>query len=104
MNTIQDLMAAPPTRDEVQIAANALQREFYGMLELLGGPGSRTYSFNTGSCFLDDPEYMQKLIHDIRNVTPAEVSRAARKYLLPTNNTAFSLVPASRPELALPEE
>ncbi|GEM_PF-6833954 len=104
MNTIQDLMAAPPSRDEVRIAVNTLQREFYGMLELLGKPGSRTYSFNTGSCFLDDAEYTQKLLRDIQGITPAEVSRAARKYLLPTNNVAFSLVPASRPELALPEE
>ncbi|NOY06353.1 MAG: insulinase family protein [Chlorobi bacterium] len=104
MNTLQDLMTAPPTRDEVQIAANTLQRELYGMLEMLGGPGSRTYSFNTGSCFLDDPAYMQKLIRDIRTVTPPEISRVARKYLRPTNNTAFSLVPATRPGLALPEE
>ncbi len=45
-----------------------------------------------------DPNYADKYIRQLREVTPADVQRVARKYLVPENLTGVSLRPTGSPE------
>jgi len=93
---IRKLADTPPTDRELDQAKNAIEGRFLRRLELVSRKAdllNRYYSL-TGQ-----PDYFSTHLARYRAVTPADIQRVARQYLLQPRVT-LSVVPEGHPELA----
>jgi zinc protease len=93
---IRKLADAPPSERELDQAKNAIEGRFLRRLELVSRKAdmlNRYYSL-TGQ-----PDYFSTHLARYRAVTPADIQRVARQYLLQPRVT-LSVVPEGHPELA----
>ena len=74
------------------------ERQFYNSLSSVLGKGAVLAQYNI---FAGDPGFVEKDIHNILAVTPADVMRVYDKYIKGKNFVATSFVPKGKQELAL---
>ncbi len=90
------LAATPPTARELQQAKNAIEAAFLNSLEFTDGKADQLneYYYATGT-----PDFFQKDLDRYLAVTPADVQRVVRQYLL-SGRVTLSVVPMGKKELA----
>jgi len=74
------------------------ERQFYNSLSSVLGKGAVLAQYNI---FAGDPGFVEKDIHNILAVTPADVMRVYEKYIKGKNFVATSFVPKGKQDLAL---
>lgn len=85
----------PVTEEELERARTNLESDFVFRSQTVQGQ-SRELGY--AIVVHKDPDYAEKYIAQVRDVTPADVQRVARKYLTPENMTGVSLRPTGTPE------
>jgi zinc protease len=73
-------------------------------MERVGGFGGKANQLNYYEYFAGTPDYFQRDLDRYRHVTPADVQRVARAYLLQAHRVVLSVVPQGHTELAAKEE
>ncbi len=101
---LKTLAAAGPTAREVERARNTFEAQFLARLERVGGFGGKADQLNFYNYFVGTPDYFQQDLDRYRKVTPADVQRAARRYLTEAHRVVMSVVPQGKPELAVKRE
>src|SRR5690606_16836263 len=98
---LEKILVEPPSTEEIQKAITNLESEEYYGLETVDGLARKAGSFET---LFGDPGYFQKFIKQVHALKPGDITRAARKYLLPKSLVAVYLsrqpAPASQKLLA----
>jgi zinc protease len=90
---IERIKAQPPTVDEMNRALNIRESGFIYGLQSVFNKGSQLTNY-TG--YLNKPDYFQTDLDRYRKVTPADVQKAASKYLS-ANRLIMSYVPGKAP-------
>src|SRR6266508_3874773 len=90
-----------PTPREVQRAQNSFEAPFLSRLERVGGFGGKADQLNFYNYFVGTPDYFQRDLDRYLKVTPADVQRIARAYLVGAHRVVLSVVPQGKPELAV---
>ncbi len=85
----------PPSGEEVQRAKNRLESQAIFGLEPVGGFGGRAASLNGYWMETGDPGYLGKDLARYLEVTPAQVSAAARRWLRPQARVVLQVLPAN---------
>ena len=101
---IRTIADSGPTRREVQRAQNGIEAQFLGQMERVGGFAGKANQLNQYEYFVGTPDYFQKDLDRYLRVTPADVQRVARTYVLQAHRVVLSVVPQGRTELAAKEE
>jgi zinc protease len=91
---LEKLKTEPPAPEEMERAYNAREAAFVYGLQTVGGFGGKSDQLNMYSVFVKDPGYFQKDLDRYRQVTAADVSRAAKNYL---NDKRLILTVTPRP-------
>ncbi len=96
---IEKLMKEPPTAEEMQRILNQYEAAFLDQLESVSGKAEQLneYLFFTGT-----PDYFNQDIARFRKLTPADLSKAAARFLSPENRVILSVVPTGKQQLGLP--
>lgn len=91
MEEIAGLGKEPSPPDELERARVGIESEHLYARETVDG-----IARSIGGFYADagDPEYERKYLRLIASVSPAEVSRSVRRFLLPPNTTVTALIPA----------
>ncbi len=97
---IARLAAAPPSQEELARVLNGLETAMISGLETVD---DKAEQLNTYEYYFGDPGYLARDIARYRAVTPADVQRVARQYLVGKNRVVISFVPQGKPELAAQE-
>jgi zinc protease len=97
-SVIRRLAEDGPTRRELQQAKNSIEASFLRSLERVASVANRlnAYYYMTG-----EPDYFQADLDRYRAVTPADIQRVAREYLLNAHRVVLSVVPTGKTGLAL---
>jgi zinc protease len=95
------LAASGPTPREMDRVRNAIEAEFIGAMEEVGGFGGKANQLNHYHFYLGEPDSFDKDLERYRAVTAADVQRVARTYLLEARRVVLSVVPQGKPELAV---
>jgi zinc protease len=95
------LAASGPTPREMDRVRNAIEAEFVGAMEQVGGFGGKANQLNYYNFYLGEPDSFDKDLERYRAVTVAAVQRVARTYLLEAHRVVLSVVPQGKPELAV---
>jgi zinc protease len=82
LTEIDRLKGEPPSTEEVQRAVNSLEAHYVHQLESVGGFGGRADLLNYYNVFTGDPGRLNTDLDRYQVVTPADVQRVARKYLV----------------------
>jgi zinc protease len=77
---VSEIKAHPPTADELARALALFEQQAYSRLT---SPLSRAVTLTTGFAEQDDPRHYQKQFGRYYQVTPADLTRVARRYLTP---------------------
>lgn len=93
------LAAAPPAPRELQRVVNQYEVAF---LEQLEQPSRKADQLNKYLFYTGTPDYFERDLARFRQLTPADISRAARTWLGADARVILSIVPQGRPELGLP--
>jgi zinc protease len=89
-----------PTAREVQRVINQTEAQFLGAMERVGSFGGKADRLAFYDYFVGTPDYFQADLDRYRHVTPADVQRVARDYLLRGHRVVLSVVPQGHLELA----
>jgi zinc protease len=89
-----------PTPREVERVLNQTEAQFLGAMERVGSFGGKADQLAYYDYFVGTPDYFQADLDRYRRVTPADVQRVARDYLLRSHRVVLSVVPQGRTELA----
>ena len=96
------LQTQPVTADECQKAIKLSLSDHYEKLKTMAGQAA---DIGANELLVGDPNYSEKYLAAIRQVTPADVQRVAQKYLTEENLTITSLDPTdtnTKPAAAAP--
>jgi zinc protease len=85
----------PPSDEEVQRARNRIESQAIFGLEPVGGFGGRAAALNGYWMETGDPGYLGKDLARYLEVTPAQVSAAARRWLRPQARVVLQVTPAN---------
>ena len=97
---IRRLAETGPTPREVERVVNQTEAQFLARMERVGSFGGKADQLAYYDYFVGVPDYFQADLDRYRRVTPAEVQRVARAYLLRRHRVVLSVVPQGRLELA----
>jgi zinc protease len=89
---IERIKSTPPTNEEVERAYNACEASFVYSLQTIGGFGGKSDQLNLYATFFDKPDFFSEDLARYRNVTPEDIQRVARKYLM-NERFVLSVVP-----------
>jgi zinc protease len=100
LEEIAKIAAAPPTDEELQRVKAAIETGVIGGLEDVLGKAEQLnhYLYYTG-----DPDHVAEDLAAYRALTPADIQRAAQRYLQGKNRIVISIVPTGRTDLAAKE-
>jgi zinc protease len=95
---IARLAQTPPTAEELQRVVSGIETAAVRGLETTAGKADQlnSYLYYTG-----DPGYVDEDLARFRSVTPADVQRVAREYLVGKNRVVVSIVPQGKTNLAV---
>jgi zinc protease len=99
---VSRVIEAGPTSDELARGQAQVEASFIYRLQTLGGFGGKSDQLNAYNVFLNDPGYFERDLARYRQVTPAQLREAARRYLPRAGRVALSVVPLGRSSLAVP--
>jgi zinc protease len=97
---VRDLAEKGPQPRELERVVNSTEAQFIETLEQVGGFAGKANQLNYYRWFVGEPDYMEQDFARYQKVTPADVQRAARQYLLEPHRVVLSVVPQGRTELA----
>ncbi len=97
---IRRLVAEGPTVREVQRVQHQIESQFLDQMERVGGKADQ---LNRYYYFVGEPDYFERDLDRFRRVTPADVQRVARTYLVGAHRVVLSVVPQGRADLAATE-
>jgi zinc protease len=97
---IRRLAETGPTPREVERVLNQTEAQFLARMERVGSFGGKADQLAYYDYFVGTPDYFQADLDRYRRVTPADVQRVARDYLLRRHRVVLSIVPQGRLELA----
>ncbi len=100
---VRTIAESGATAREVERVQNGIEASFLDRMERVGGFGGKANQLNMYAYFAGTPDYLQQDIDRYRRVTPADVQRVARTYLLQAHRVVLSVVPQGRTELAVKE-
>jgi len=100
---VRTLADSGPTAREVERVRNSIEADFLGRMERVGSFGGKADQLNYYNYFVGTPDYFQRDLDRYRAVTPADIQRLARDYLLRAHRVVLSVVPAGHTELAATE-
>jgi len=100
---VRTLAESGPTQREVERVQNATEAQFLDQMERVGGFGGKANQLNFYQYFVGTPDYLQRDLERYRHVTPADVQRVARTYLLSAHRVVLSVVPRGHAELEAKE-
>ena len=101
---VRAMAESGPTPREVERVQNGQEASFLDQMERVGGFGGKANQLNYYEYFAGTPDYFQRDLDRYRHVTPADVQRVARAYLLQAHRVVLSVVPQGHTELAAKEE
>jgi zinc protease len=93
-----------PTQREVDRARNGFEAQFLSRMEHVGGFGGKADQLNYYNYFVGTPDYFERDLDRYRRVTPQDVQRAARRYMLDAHRVVLSVVPQGKTDLAATQE
>jgi predicted Zn-dependent peptidase len=93
---IERLRSAPVDDETLKRAITKARAKFYAELNAAFGEG-RTDLLGQLALFDDDPERINRIEAELRNVTPAIILTTAREYLRPSNRTVLTLQAGAPP-------
>ncbi len=97
---VRRLAETGPTAREVERIANQTEAQFLSRMERTGSFGGKADQLAFYDYFVGTPDYFQADLDRYRRVTPADVQRVARDYLLRRHRVVLSVVPQGHTELA----
>ncbi len=100
---IRALAESGPTAREVVRVQNGIEASFLDRMERVGGFGGKANQLNYYEYYVGTPDYLQQDLERYRRLTPADVERVARTYLLQAHRVVLSVVPQGHTELAAKE-
>ena len=100
---IRTLAESGPTPREVERVQNGIEAAFLDRMERVGGFGGKVNQLNFYEYFAGTPDYFQQDLDRYRRLTPADIERVARAYLLRAHRVVLSVVPQGHTELAAKE-
>ncbi|MFN6962491.1 MAG: M16 family metallopeptidase [Pyrinomonadaceae bacterium] len=86
---IERIKKEAPSADEVQRALNRIEAQAIFSLQTVNGKADQ---LNRNATFFDRPDSFQQQLDEYRRVTPADVQRVAREYLV-DNHLVMNFVP-----------
>jgi zinc protease len=98
---IAKVAATPPTADELRRVVNGIETAFVSNLETVQNKADQ---LNDYEYFAHDPGFAARDLARYRALTPADVQRVARQYLVGKNRIVLSFVPQGKTELAATED
>ncbi|MDQ3488458.1 MAG: insulinase family protein, partial [Acidobacteriota bacterium] len=90
------------TAEEIERGVAQAEAHFISRLQTVGGFGGKSDQLNAYNVFLKDPGFFDRDLDRYRAADAAVLTRAARRWLSQDTRVTLSVVPAGRPELALP--
>lgn len=90
---VAELVAKGVTEKELAAAKVRYKSNFYNQLESTYG---KTHLLSVLALFRDDPKQINTLLTPFEKVTAAQISDAAKKYLVPGNRTVIDRVPEAK--------
>ena len=95
---IARIAQTPPSADEMKRVVSGLETSFVRQLETNGGKAEQlnSYLYYTGNA-----GYAAEDLARFRSLTPADVQRVAREYLVGKNRVVVSIVPQGKTNLAV---
>jgi zinc protease len=100
---VRTLAESGPTQREVERVQNGVEASFLDRMERVGGFGGKANQLNFYEYYVGTPDYLQQDLDRYRRVTPADVERVARAYLLTAHRVVLSVVPQGHTELEAKE-
>jgi zinc protease len=100
MEEIARLAQTPPSAEEVQRVVNQVATGLVSSLETVAGKAEQLNSYQY---YFNNPGYASRELAAYRAVTPADVQRVVRQYLVGKNKIVISFVPQGKTELAAKE-
>jgi zinc protease len=97
------LAESGPAQREVERVKNGIEASFLDRMERVGGFGGKANQLNYYEYYVGTPDYLQQDLDRYRRVTPADVERVARSYLLAAHRVVLSVVPQGHTELEAKE-
>lgn len=98
---IRRLAETGPTAREVARAQNGFEAQFLSRMERVGSFGGKADQLNFYNYFVGTPDYFEQDLSRYRRVTPADVQRVAKLYLVDAHRVILSVVPQGKPEQAV---
>ena len=90
------------TAAEIERGVAQAEAHFISRLQTVGGFGGKSDQLNAYNVFLKDPGFFDRDLDRYRAADATVLTRAAKKWLSRDTRVTLSVVPAGRPELALP--
>jgi zinc protease len=100
---IRALADSGPTAREVERVRNGNEADFLDRMERVGAFGGKADQLNYYDYYAGTPDYFERDLDRYRRVTPADVQRLAREYLVQPHRVVLSVVPAGHTDLAATE-
>jgi len=98
---VRRFVAEPPTELEIARCRAQAEAHFVHRLQTVGGFGGKSDQLNAYNVFLGSPGFFDRDLARYTQATTDELCRAATRWLGP-DRVLLSVVPRSRPDLALP--
>ena len=92
---------AGPTAIEMERCRAQAESQFVFRLQTVGGFGGKGDQLNAYNIFLGDPAYFDRDLARYRSASAAALQQAAAEWLRPETRVVLSVVPRTRPGLAL---
>ncbi|HEY3280357.1 MAG TPA: pitrilysin family protein [Gemmatimonadales bacterium] len=93
---VRKLAATGPTPREVARAQNTFEAQFLSRMERVGSFGGKADQLNFYNYFVGTPDYFQRDLDRYLKVTPADVQRIARTYLVDAHRVVLNVVPQGK--------
>jgi zinc protease len=93
---VRKLADAGPTAREVARAQNTFEAQFLSRMERVGSFGGKADQLNFYSYFVGTPDYFQRDLDRYLKVTPADVQRITRTYLVDQHRVVLNVVPQAK--------
>jgi zinc protease len=90
------------TAAEIERGVAQAEAHFISRLQTVGGFGGKSDQLNAYNVFLKDPGFFDRDLDRYRAADATVLTRVAKKWLSRDTRVTLSVVPAGRPELALP--